>query len=130
MRQIIYRSTTTAPSGRASDDIPGILRQAVARNGIDGITGLLYSEEASFLQVIEGPDDSIVDLLDSLRADPRHRDMRILVDRPITTREFGDWTMIYRDRREDTDAFDERMRVLLTGVSDETARYFRALAPA
>lgn len=130
MRQIIYRSTTTARSGRAADDIPGIVRQAAARNGIDGVTGLLYSEGASFLQAIEGPPDSIADLLASLYADPRHRDIDILVDREIDRREFGDWTMVYRDRRESVDAFDERMRVLLAGVSDETVRYFRALVPA
>jgi hypothetical protein len=127
MRQIIYRSTTTADSGRAADDIPGILRQAVARNGIDGITGLLYTEADAFLQAIEGPSQSTSDLLARLYSDDRHRDLRILVDRPIARREFGDWTMIYRDRRESSDAFDDRLRVLLAGVSDETVGYFKAL---
>jgi len=130
MRQIVYRSTTTADSGRAADDIPGILRQAVARNGIDGITGLLYTQESEFLQAIEGPVDSMSDLLARLHDDGRHRKIEILVDRPIERREFGDWTMIYRDRRESVDAFDDRLRVLLSGVSDETVRHFRALQPA
>lgn len=130
MRQIIYRSTTTSASGRAADDIPGIVRQAAARNGIEGISGLLYSEGSSFLQAIEGPEESIAGLLETLYADPRHRDIAILVDREADAREFGDWTMVYRDRRESVDAFDERLRVLLAGVSDETVRYFRALAPA
>jgi hypothetical protein len=130
MRQVIYRSKTTADSRRAADDIPGILHQAVARNGIEGITGLLYSEEDAFLQVIEGASDSIEDLLDSLHVDPRHCHLTILVDRAIEEREFGDWTMVHRDRRESIDAFDERMRVLLSGVSDETVRHFRALASA
>lgn len=130
MRQIIYRSTTTADSGRAADDIPGILRQAVARNGVEGITGLLYTEEDTFLQAIEGPVQSMTELLLRLYDDDRHRDLRILVDRPIEQREFGDWTMIYRDRRESSDAFDDRLRVLLAGVSDETVELFRALQPA
>jgi hypothetical protein len=130
MRQIIYRSTTTAESGRAVEDIPGILRQAIARNGIDGITGLLYTEADAFLQAIEGPADSMSDLLARLYSDDRHRDLTILVDRPIARRDFGDWTMIYRDRRESSDAFDDRLRVLLAGVSDETVKYFRALQPA
>jgi hypothetical protein len=130
MRQIVYRSTTTADSGRAADDIPDIVRQAAARNGIEGITGLLYTEDDTFLQVIEGPSDSMSDLIARLYDDDRHRDLTILVDRPIAQREFGDWTMIYRDRRESSDAFDDRLRVLLTGVSDETVKYFRALQPA
>lgn len=130
MRQIVYRSTSTAGSGRAADDIPDIMRQAAARNGIEGVTGLLYAEDDMFLQVIEGPSDSISDLIARLYDDDRHRELTILVDQPIAQREFGDWTMIYRDRRESIDAFDDRLRVLLAGVSDETVHYFRALQPA
>jgi hypothetical protein len=130
MRQIIYRSTTTAGSGRAADDIPAILSQAAARNGIDGITGLLYTQENEFLQAIEGPPESMTDLLARLFTDERHSNLKILVDRPIEHREFGDWTMIYRDRRETTDDFDARLRVLLAGVSDDTVSHFRALQPA
>jgi hypothetical protein len=130
MRQVIYRSITTALSGRATDDLPSIVQDATARNGLEGITGLLYSEDDSFLQVIEGHDDSIEELLTRLEADDRHRGIRILSDRRITDREFGDWTMAYRDRRESVDDFDDRLRVLLAGVSRETADHFRALAPA
>ena len=130
MRQIVYSSRTAAESGRAADDIPDIVRQAAARNGFEGITGLLYAEGDMFLQVIEGPSDSMSDLIVRLHNDDRHRDLTVLVDRPIEHREFGDWTMIYRDRRESVDAFDDRLRVLLAGVSDETVRHFRALQPA
>ncbi|MGN6817471.1 MAG: BLUF domain-containing protein [Sphingomonas sp.] len=130
MRQIIYRSTSTADTRRAVDEIPGILRQAVARNGVDGITGLLYTQDDAFLQAIEGPPESMTDLLARLYRDDRHRELQILVDRPVEHREFGDWTMIHRDRRESIDAFDDRLRVLLAGVSDETVEHFRALQPA
>jgi len=130
VRQIIYRSLTTSESGRAADDIPDIVREAAPRNGLEGITGLLYTEDDAFLQAIEGPIDSVSDLMERLKNDARHRDLTILVDRPIEEREFGDWTMIYRDRRESIDAFDDRLRVLLAGVSDETVRHFRALQPA
>lgn len=130
MRQIIYRSITTSANGRAADDIPDIVREAAPRNGLEGITGLLYSEEDAFLQAIEGPVDSVSDLMARLEKDHRHRDLTVLVDRSIAEREFGDWTMIYRDRRESIDAFDDRLRVLLAGVSDETVRHFRALQPA
>jgi len=130
MRQIIYRSLTTSESGHAADDIPDIVREAAARNGLDGITGLLYTEGDAFLQAVEGPIDAVSDLMERLQSDARHRDLTILVDRPIDEREFGDWTMIYRDRRESIDAFDDRLRVLLAGVSDETVRLFRALQPA
>lgn len=130
MRQIIYTSITTNPSGHADDDAVAITRQALLRNGLDGVTGLLYTQDADFLQVIEGPDDSIADLLASLLSDPRHRDLRMLIDRDIEDREFGDWMMLHRERRETVDAFDRRLHGLLLNVSHETAGYFRALVPA
>ena len=95
-----------------------------------GITGLLYTEEGAFLQAIEGPPDSMSDLLARLYDDERHHALEILVDRSIEQREFGDWTMIHRERRETTDSFDDRLRVLLAGVSAETVSHFRALQPA
>ncbi|WP_353204417.1 BLUF domain-containing protein [Sphingomonas sp.] len=130
MRQIIYKSVTTNPRGHAEDDAVAITRQALLRNGLDGITGLLYTQGTDFLQVIEGPDDSIADLLASLLRDPRHRDLRVLVDRETEDREFGDWMMLHRERRETVDAFDRRLHALLLDVSHETASYFRALMPA
>ena len=130
MRQIVYRSITTDPSGRAAGQVPAIVRDASARNGIEGVTGLLYCEGAAFLQAIEGDDAGIADLLERLHTDPRHRDLEVLVDRTIDEREFGDWAMAWRDRRESVDDFDRRLRVLLAGVSPETAAYFRSLVPA
>ena len=130
MRQVVYTSVSNTASGRASDDCQAIMRVASARNGIDGITGLLYTEGSAFLQVIEGPEESVADLLASLYADPRHRDLLILVDCIVDDREFGDWMMVHRDRRETVDDFDRRLRRILLGVSPATATYFRALEPA
>ncbi len=130
MRQIIYTSVTTTVSGRALDDCSAILRVASARNGLDGITGLLYTEAPNFLQVIEGPEESVAELMLSLRGDPRHRDIRVLIDREVEEREFGDWTMVHRERRESPDEFDRRLRRVLMGVSPETANHFRALVDA
>lgn len=130
MRQIIYTSVTTKTTGRAADDCTAILRVASGRNGLDGITGLLYTEEDSFLQVIEGPEESVAELLESLYADTRHRDIRILVDQIVEHREFGDWMMLHRDRRETSNEFDDRLRVRLSRVSPETASYFKALTAA
>jgi hypothetical protein len=130
MRQIIYTSVTTKETGRAADDCSAILRVASGRNGLDGITGLLYTQEDAFLQVIEGPEESVAELLESLHADPRHRDIRILLDQFVEKREFGDWMMLHRDQRETADEFDERLRRRLMRVSPETASYFKVLSDA
>ncbi len=135
MRQVIYRSTTTAPSGRAAEDTPEILKSAQALNGVDGISGILYVEGPHFLQVIEGGAESIASLLERLFADRRHKDIIILSDKNVDHREFGDWTMIQRDPVDDVagykvDDFDERMRVLLFTAAPETIAHFSRLALA
>mgnify|MGYP001094798341 FL=1 len=135
MRQVIYRSTTTALSGRAADDAAEILKAAQALNGVDGISGILYVEGADFLQVIEGSAESITGLLERLFADHRHKDITTLSDTNIDHREVGDWTMILRDPVDDiagfkADDFDERMRVLLFTASPKTVMYFSRLAHA
>ena len=135
MRQVIYRSISTAASGRAADDAPEILKVAHGLNGVDGITGILYVEGRNFLQVIEGEAESIASLLERLLADPRHKDVTILSDISTSEREFGDWTMLQRDPVDDmasfkADDFDERMRVLLFTASPQTVEHFSRLALA
>ncbi|QKR99660.1 BLUF domain-containing protein [Sphingomonas sp. CL5.1] len=135
MRQVIYRSISTAASGLAADDAPEILKVAKALNGVDGITGILYIDGQNFLQVIEGEAESIAGLLERLLADPRHMDIAILSDTSIDEREFGDWTMVQRDPVDDiggfkADDFDERMRVLLFTASPQTVEHFSRLALA
>lgn len=124
MRQLVYRSITTVPSGRAADDCPPIAQTAYVRNGIDGISGLLFADGDAFVQAMEGEDDTIDRLMRRISVDPRHRDIVVLIDRPIDTRDFGGWSMACRERGEGAAAFADRLRGLLTGVSPDVAGHF------
>ncbi|MEP9402135.1 BLUF domain-containing protein [Sphingomonas sp. VNH70] len=88
LRQILYTSTS---AGQADTD--AILQQSRHNNAVDGITGLLWVHGGRFLQVLEGPEDSVAETYARIAADPRHHDVRILSDRPVGTREFGYWSM-------------------------------------
>lgn len=126
MRQIIYASRThgQVAAGLAS----AILRQSRVHNGMDGITGLLCARGDEFMQVLEGPKESVALTLARIMADPRHHSIELLGDRPVEERDFGDWTMAYRDVDQTQDQVDERLGILLAGIPDEVADRFRAFA--
>lgn len=126
MRQIIYASR--AHEARAADLAPAILRQSRVHNGIDGITGLLCARGNEFMQVLEGPKESVALTLARIMVDPRHHSIELLSDRPVEERDFGDWTMAYNDEEQSQTLLDDRLRVLLAGVPDEVADRFRAFA--
>ena len=128
MRQIIYASVSC--DRPAAELAPAILRQSRVHNGIDGITGLLCAREDRFMQVLEGPRESVALTLERILADPRHHRIELLTDRAMEARDFGDWTMAYRDRGQGEETLDERLRVLLAGVPTEVADRFRTFTLA
>jgi hypothetical protein len=85
--------TSVARPGLTDSDIATIHHIALDLNSLDGITGLLVFNGTSFLQVIEGAEDAINDLVVRLRKDPRHSEFKIEDERCIRDREFADWTM-------------------------------------
>ena len=122
MRQIVYHSLCTAPGDGA--DLPRILEQSRHNNAIDGITGLLWSDGMRFLQVFEGPAESVAPTWARIRSDSRHNAITIVHDRPIVAREFGYWTMAYRRGSEPSDVYDGHMRYVLAYASPDVSRPF------
>jgi hypothetical protein len=91
MRRIIYISRSLTDGNLA--ELDAIVAGSIARNSKVGITGMLWSDGASFAQVIEGGDDEVGAAMDHIRADPRHTDIEIVLDRVIRSRQFGNWAM-------------------------------------
>jgi hypothetical protein len=60
---------------------------------LDGITGLLVFNGTHFLQIVEGAEDAIEDLVERLRKDPRHNGFEIRDRRKVDARSFPDWSM-------------------------------------
>lgn len=124
MRRIIYASIScNAP---AAELAPAILRQSRVHNGIDGITGLLCARDHRFLQVLEGPEESVALAWARIRADPRHHRIEVVGDRLVGGADFGDWSMAYRDLGQPEELLEQRLRILLAGVEDDVANRFRA----
>jgi hypothetical protein len=95
MRCIAYISLESRRLDRS--DILDILRVSRERNAASGITGVLMYYDGVFLQIIEGDDDNVDALLERLRRDRRHRDLRVMLDESCAVRHFPDWAMALLD---------------------------------
>jgi hypothetical protein len=115
MLQIIYVSSANPAVGPV--DPEPILQVSRDLNLRDGITGLLYSDGARFMQVIEGPAAETKATMDRIRRDLRHRAIVILVQREVDAREFGDWSMAHHTPGSDADAFVARISDRVAGTS-------------
>lgn len=85
--------TSLARLDLQESDLEDIHRTAREQNAIDGITGLLVFNGTHFLQIVEGSEEAVDDLVERLRKDPRHTGFEVRDRRKVDTRSFPDWSM-------------------------------------
>ena len=78
-----------------SHDVSTIVVVSMKNNAQNGITGVLvYNEDTRQVrQVLEGPANTVLSLLDKIMVDPRHSDMLIERIEPIDQVSFPEWSM-------------------------------------
>ena len=109
MFYIIYTSTTTVPPTEA--DLAQILLSSDRNNGRDGITGLLLYHDGSYVQMLEGEEDTVMQTFERIARDPRHYEVRKLGFGNSEGRYFPDWRMAFEPVDEDTVARAETMGI-------------------
>ncbi|MGE8657954.1 MAG: diguanylate phosphodiesterase [Achromobacter sp.] len=86
---LIYRSRACEPM--SADALDGLIRQARARNASLNVTGLLLFDGVHFVQLLEGPAQSVESLFDTIGRDARHKSVvRLLRDHGPFRRFEGD----------------------------------------
>ena len=70
-----------------------LLAHARERNARVGLSGALWFTGGHFAQWLEGPRPVLSQTLQSISTDPRHDNMRCLLEGPLSERRFGQWTM-------------------------------------
>jgi len=85
--------TSLASFDLISSDLEEIHRTALRRNALDGVTGLLVFNGLRFLQIVEGDDVAVDELVERLRRDPRHSSLEVRAESRIDRRSFPDWSM-------------------------------------
>lgn len=91
MIHLIYASS--ASRLMSGDELVELLRQARAKNEKLHVTGMLLYQGGNFLQVLEGEEETVTELYEVIRSDPRHYDVTPILKRPVTERIFPDWEM-------------------------------------
>lgn len=91
LKTVTYTSRAQLDLGER--DLHDIHRVARETNALDGITGLLVFDGSRFLQIVEGAEEAIDDLVERLRRDRRHSAFEIRDDRIVEQRSFPDWSM-------------------------------------
>lgn len=86
----VYRST---PAISHRKDLKKLLDQSQRNNARLGISGVLLYYEMTFLQVLEGEEQVVLDLIKRIGADPRHTGMEVIYTHNEYTRVFQDWSM-------------------------------------
>lgn len=99
MIQITYISSETRPM--LQEDLDDILCKSRKNNIELGITGMLLYANKTFIQILEGEEKSVNDLLRRIKKDPRHRDFRLVSKKEIKQRQYLEWSMGFKNITKD-----------------------------
>jgi hypothetical protein len=94
MFHLVYSSTATHHF--SEEELADLLAESRRWNIQDDITGLLLYHNASFVQILEGPEANVRRMFSRIVLDPRHRHIVTVIEETIEHREFADWTMAFR----------------------------------
>ncbi len=74
-----------------------LLERSRDKNQRLAITGLLLYRDGNFMQVMEGTEQTVRKLYETVRQDSRHKDIFTLFEECIPERDFPDWSMAFHD---------------------------------
>ncbi|RYF52965.1 MAG: BLUF domain-containing protein [Cytophagaceae bacterium] len=80
----------------SDDDLAHILHQSQKNNRASGITGILRYFNGSIIQVLEGPEERVKALYETISRDTKHTQVIKLYSDSIEHRSFSDWSMGYK----------------------------------
>ncbi|MEO5960471.1 MAG: BLUF domain-containing protein [Opitutaceae bacterium] len=92
---VLYVSSAVSPFSDV--DLVKLLARSRAKNHEVNVTGMLLCEGGNFMQVLEGEEQTVREVSTRIGGDPRHYGVITLLQGPIKTRTFSDWSMGFRN---------------------------------
>ncbi len=117
--RLIYVSRRSASLD--SNVMLAMCAEFAARNASHQVTGLLLVVGDHYLQILEGPQDSVAQLMLNIARDSRHQDVMLLSERPVKKRIFGTWAMRGMDVQSSLD-IDQGLRLRLQDLVHRGSR--------
>jgi hypothetical protein len=91
--RLMYRSRSLIPAEARRAELGTLFSQARSNNKRRAISGALLVHGDWFVQVLEGEELAVRDLLDRISDDPRHEAVTLLESGPVGARVFARWAM-------------------------------------
>ena len=119
--KLLYTSRSAATFGD-TDQIARIARSSARRNAEAGITGSLVYVEDTFIQVLEGSQEAVERVFETICCDFRHREIKLIDLVTIQARQFSEWHMGLLASAKDDPLYKELEQVkYLVSVNARTA---------
>jgi hypothetical protein len=93
MLSLIYVSSSVREMN--AEELLDILKVSRENNVARDVTGLLLYKGGNFMQALEGPDDVVMALYETIKKDSRHKDVSIISTEKIQKRQFPAWEMAF-----------------------------------
>lgn len=93
MKHIVYISRAVHPL--SDQELQSLLTQCRRDNERHGITGILFYSHGNIAQLFEGEPVIADALFARIAVDGRHSHVQKLIDRPIASRSFAQWSMAF-----------------------------------
>lgn len=124
MISLLYLSYNRVPLETADQQVQAIVDKSVNNNKLSDITGALIFTGSHFCQLLEGPEEAVLRLMDTIRIDQRHSDIWVVHQERAVERRFANWSMAYTGRSE----FVSSYLLEIINVSEEAERKRVALS--
>ena len=95
MHQVIYVSAATQLFSKA--ELLQLLTLVREKNQRLAVTGMLLYKDGDFIQLLEGEESVVKQVLDKIKVDRRHRYVTVILQNDVESRLFPDWSMGFRD---------------------------------
>jgi hypothetical protein len=89
----ISKNTIKGDAEQINQEITQIIATSNKNNSAHDVTGALLYSGGYFCQVIEGSQDALEELYETIQMDDRHGQVTILHYEPIAARNFSEWAM-------------------------------------
>jgi hypothetical protein len=118
MFHVVYVSSSTQTF--AQSDLQTLLQKARDKNTQLDLTGMLLYKDGNFMQVLEGKEEVVTELVEIIKHDTRHKGVLELLRGTSEQRMFPNWSMGYRDLADKevvkTLGYSDFMNTPLTGT--------------
>jgi hypothetical protein len=91
MIQLSYISSVSHPL--STEELVDLLQKCLTNNQRDGVTGMLLYGNDTFLQTLEGEEETVDRLYEKILQDPLHSHVKSLTRKTIENRQYSDWSM-------------------------------------